>query len=245
MFTYEMVVAVIVGGITGGVLYLLRKILPFRHKRLRHGVLLLGFLCFFTSFNALFRFTGVRAVILSTVDKNYPIRMKFSQEMERFGMEHNLDQEVVQHGLIRLDFPELILWNELQLKLCQRSDEFCSALWTGKVSEDLIYESLGLLNSEELGEWILIMRMAAERELKGGETPVVDEKDFFKDLKRLSLNLSIINQEKLNAAFVIGENLNPDEASFAMKTILKNEHLDRRSRERFLRYLASHYVISY
>jgi hypothetical protein len=245
MFTYEMVVAVIVGGITGGILYLLREILPFRHKRLRQGVLLLGFLCFFITFNALFRLTGVRAVILTTVDKTYPIRLKFSQEMEHFGMKPKLDQKIIQRGLTRLDYSELILWNELRLKLCHRSDEFCSALWARKVSEDLIYETFRLLSNEELGEWIRIMRTAAERELRGGEAPAVDEEVFFKDLKRLSLNLSIINQEKLNAAFVIGENLNSDEASFAMKTILKNEHLDRRSRERFLRYLASHYVISY
>lgn len=239
MFSYEMVSTLIALALTAIILHFLKNHLSKMRRPFRVSLIILAVLIFFTSFTALFRSPKLKAVIMTKMDHTYPTRMMFTEKMEHLGMGPAISQGMVRSGLKLLDSDDLIIWNNLRLKLCERSDKFCAALWTGEVSDHEIYEALSLFDDDEMDEWVRICKTSTERTLKKSSTPDLDVKDFHRGIRELSLNLSNIDQQKLKLALLHGEKANVEEAMFAMKTILRNSRLDLTTRVKFIRYLAA------
>lgn len=142
-------------------------------------------------------------------------------------------------GTYLLDLNDLTRWNDLSLKLCQRSEEYCANLWDGEIQEDQERRALSLLTPEELEDWIRLSELANKRSPSLPSRSAVSEEDFKRGLREIRPILSNIELERLNLALHRQEQATPEEASSAMKSLLRNSHLPPDLRERFIRYLAS------
>lgn len=255
MFTYEIIAAAIVGGIAGGVSGSLQRIVPAHDEKKKKRVFLIGFFSLFAILQAISLTPAVKSRIMTSIDKDYVIKEKIKERLYRIvelpavkekletfdssGEAEAYAQGLVHQGLKRLTYEELVSWNDLRMKLALRSPAMCAGLWSGQITENLVLSSLSQLNETDLNRWVTISNMAAIDEVQEIAYPEVSQEDFKLGLQAISLRLTNVDQEKLKAVLVQGLKAKPDDACFAMKTILKNETLPESVRENFLRFLAS------
>ncbi len=139
-----------------------------------------------------------------------------------------------------LDRRDLIIWNNLRLALCERSETFCASLWYGEMTKEKYDNALSLLSKVERDEWERLSRISLQRSRAGVAPQECTKEDFNRGIREIFPTLSNVDLEKLKLALHLQERSTPEDAAFAMKTILRNSHLTPELRERFIRFLALH-----
>lgn len=129
-------------------------------------------------------------------------------------------QELTGAGIKRLEAKDLIEWNQIRKRLADEDEEFCSGLYTGKLSEDTLWRAFSKLSNAELDQWTTIMVESGRREW--------EKTDFEKpNLKSLQTGLEVIakglpkkDSERLGTILALGTSNSEESACWAMRKIL-------------------------
>ncbi len=166
---------------------------------------------------------------------------RINEIKEKFSPEDARDQiaQMEHKGIVRLDKSDLDSWNEIRRKLANESPEVCTSFWHGKISENILLDTLGKLSEKDIDEWARLTVESLKRELDAKSYPSSSIADFQSGLVILTKDLSPADQKRFSEIFQQGLSANNADTCWVMKIVLDIDKLEGEVREKFLRYSAS------
>lgn len=258
MIAYEVICAGIAGAVFGFTYSVIVKNLLNKKKSLSKSRLvattigLIGYLLITLSTNN----QAVKTFVMSKFDKHYefknemikkmtplldnPIIKKNIAKLNSGDSVNDYIQNLTRKGLKRLSKKELIIWNDLRLKMAKNSNMICSGFWSGKIDSDELLSTLSSLSRSDLTAWINISQTAAIKELNNEVFQKVSPEIFNITIKKIAELQNRGDQQKMAIIISQGTNAKDIDGCWIIKTLLTGvSKIDKENRSTFLRYLAS------
>ncbi len=247
---YGAITGGIAGGMAGLAAQIVRKKIVDDKKSKTVGAIV--FVVLFFTIRGVFALPSVVNTIAANFDKHHAVKLKLESKMQPLldipEVKSHLDanpsegntymQKLVHDGLKRMDVAGLESWNRLRRKMINSSPTLCAGLWTGKVNENTLFDSLATFSEKEMDEWVNFSIGAAKRELDQTEVPIVTALDFQVGVKKIMIDRPEEDRKRLESVFATGTSVGDEDACWAMKTLLDVDKLEGAERENYLRYVS-------
>lgn len=150
-------------------------------------------------------------------------------------------QQKTQQGLKRLPSSELLMWNDLRIKMAAENKNICAGFWTGKLNSQELKNTLEKkLSDEELKSWFSVSMQAATLELNQNSYVAPPETALQQGIQLIASTMKEDEVSRFSNALQAGTNLEDEEACWTMMQLLEGaKNFNKEDQENFLRSLAS------
>jgi hypothetical protein len=251
---YLVLTSAIAGGVGGGIYGVI--LAKWKDNKKAHFIaVLLGLSCFF-GLKTTFKTDAVREALMSQVDPQYVAKSRYLKKAEAIfeidSVREKLESfkttaeskayaaSLVHNGLKRLAYKDLKEWNRLRLLMANGSNELCAGFWSGKLIEEVLFNTLLSFSEKDGDSWIKMSANAAKAESNEKKYTAATQEDFQVSLGKILSTKEKKDSQKAGIILATGVNVENEDACWIMKLIMSSaKDLDDVSRESYLRYLAS------
>ncbi|MES2526539.1 MAG: hypothetical protein V4598_05605 [Bdellovibrionota bacterium] len=247
---YGAITGGIAGGLAGLAAQIIRKKIADPKKSKSTGAIV--FVVLFFTIRGIFALPEVVNTFAGMFDKHHAVKQTLYTKMQplielpevKSHLEANPSeaqtymQKLVHDGLKRMDLAGLETWNRLRRKMINSSPGLCAGLWTGKVDENTLFDSLASFSEKEMDEWVNFSIAAAKKELNQDEVPIITALDFQAGVKKIMTDRPEEDRKRLEKVFAGGTSVGDEDACWAMKTLLDVDKLEGAEKEKYLRYVS-------
>jgi len=143
--------------------------------------------------------------------------------------------DLTRHGLKRLDFKNLKVWNSLRLEMSKTDQAYCASLWNGQ-DQAILAGALQKLPVRDLKKLMDVSNRAALLALKDDPAQVIDKNEIQRGLESIANNLPDNEVQRFRRAILGGMNIPDEEACFLMSRVMEGVgRLPPAQEESFLR----------
>ncbi len=254
MDIYAVVLGALAGGLAGAIIGF--SISKAKNKVFKNIGVILGTVTFII-LNNVGQLPQVRAAIMSQFDEHYLVKVELAkrlqgvmeipeikakyEELQDPDKIKEYSRNLVHRGLKRLSPQDLRLWNKTRIELADISAEVCSGLWSGKITESMLFDAMAKLPKESFDNWIEISSNAAKLEVADGANPQLIDRSSFKDgIDLIAKDLDDGGKTRMQRVLSLGIKAEAQDACWMMNLLMNiPSKMDQKRATDFLRFMAS------